>query len=98
MYAVAVQRMISAENSSVNNPRLLMIIFSSKLGSTDVIVSSAQGTNDPITSAIHIVLGMYIASTLDIGECAATYRPYRNALKTFMYISIIIIIIMRVLI
>lgn len=26
-------------------------------GSTDVIISSAQGVNDPVTSAIHIILG-----------------------------------------
>ena len=30
------------------------------VGSTEVIVYSAQGVNDPVTSAMHIIFGIYI--------------------------------------
>ena len=38
-----------------------VFLWSISPGSTDVIVYSAQGINDPVTSALHIIIGMCAA-------------------------------------
>lgn len=33
-------------------------------GSTDCVCFATMGTNDPVTSALHIIIGMYLLSLL----------------------------------
>ena len=37
---------------------VLFFLFFVHVGSTEVIVYSAQGVNDPVTSAMHIIFGI----------------------------------------
>ena len=44
------------------------------LGSTEVVVYSAQGSNDPVTSAIHIILGNYSTNSFYYRFCSFIHR------------------------
>ncbi len=45
----------------------LIEMFLLYLGSTEVIVYSAQGINDPVTSAMHIIFGNFIFTSCITG-------------------------------
>jgi len=51
------------------------------VGSTEVIVYSAQGVNDPVTSAMHIIFGIYFIILNFYTSCRCIYNCSHKVLS-----------------